>query len=1034
MIMHQLDARTDRIIQDLKSLSERSVLRIENIAAAIHGGEYAPFANGAEWGQDTARDWMDFCFTVVTPENYRGRVVLSIVTGREGMPLLTNPQFVVWVNGEIAQAFDTQHTSLLLEEQAVPGKSYDILLQGYANSEYPGRGVRHITPPRMNIFLKDVCADVEQLVYDLEVIRQSVALVDEDSRSREQALYTVCEALNLLDLRQPYSGVFHESVAAAREYLREHYYETAQSDETAVCADVVGHTHIDVAWLWDLYQTRHKTVRSFATILKLLERYPEFTFMSSQPQLYQFVKEDRPELFERIREAVAAGRWEVEGGMWVEADCNLAGGESLIRQFLYGNEFFETEFGKRCRVLWLPDVFGYSAALPQIMRKSGIDYFFTSKLSWSEYNCVPYDTFLWEGIDGTSVLTHFTPARDYLPEGERPRPFFTTYSSKMTPEQIKGGWQRFQQKGLDNHFLVSYGYGDGGGGPTEQMLEYARRMQQSHLGVPAVRHTHVRDFFEQLEKRVGADRRLPAWYGELYLEYHRGTYTAMARNKRCNRLLERELRELELWREYSFRRMGHPYPHERLRSIWRRALTLQFHDILPGSSIKKVYDDSEQIYEELFAEVAQLKQDAFAALAVPNGDGITLFNSLSHKRDDIVYFAADPSVSGLRDPEGNVWPVQHLANVSCAFVKGIPAMGAVFMSFVAGQADLPDAGAVTTEHFETPFFRGCFDASMRITSLVDKRCGRELVRKGQSLNRLVCYENRPHDYDAWDINIYYKERFWDVEELTSASVMERGPVLTKIRCCYRYNLSEIVQDIVLYQDIARIDFETIVNWQETNYLLKAHFPVDIFYHEAAYDIQFGNVKRPTHENTTWDAARFEVCAHKWMDVSESGYGFSLLNDCKYGHSATAKDIALTLLKSSTAPNPEADRGSHRFTYSIMPHEGDWRTANTPDMAYRLNMPVTAVSGMCAALAPFAEVDCENVIVEAVKQEGKGRGSIIRMYECQGRRTNVALRMGWKPNRARMVSMMEEVQEELSLDGDLLRIEIRPYEILSLLLE
>lgn len=1030
MPIHQLDARANQMVRVLKELMIRDSVSVTGIRAAIRdGSEETPFENGGEWGWDTAHDWMDFRFSVTTPETYRGKVTLSVATGREGMSEATNPQFVVWVNGRIEQAFDTRHTTLTLADQALPGQSYEILLQGYANSEYPGQGPRHFAPPRLKLSLNDVCEDVQQLVYDLDVILQAVQMEDEGSRGRETALYTVSAALNLLDLRDPYTEDFHASVAAARAYLRENYYEPLLNIEPEAYADVVGHTHIDVAWLWDLYQTRHKAVRSFSTVLKLMERYPEYTFMSSQAQLYQFVKEDQPELYERIRQAVESGRWEVEGGMWVEADCNLTGGESLVRQLLYGKEFFETEFGKRSRVLWLPDAFGYSAALPQILKKSGIDYFFTSKLSWSEFNCVPYDTFLWKGIDGSEVLTHFTPARDYVEETGKERPFYTTYNAKLAPAQIKGGWQRFQQKGLDNHFLVTYGYGDGGGGPTEWMLENARRMRAPVQGLPAVRNTFARPFFEALEKRVKGNKRLPKWSGELYLEYHRGTYTAMARNKRSNRLMERELREVELWREYAYRHKDLPYPHEQLRDIWRQALTLQFHDILPGSSIKKVYDDSREMYERLFAQTRALRDEAFAALSGPSGDSVLLYNSLPRERDDIVYFTAEREVTALEDTAGNRYPVQHLSDGACAFVRGMVPMGATRMRVARGTAR-SDCMDISTKRFRTPYFEGTFDDAMRITSLVDRRCGRQLVKEGQALNRIVCYENRPHNYDAWDINIYYDERFWEVDELLSARIVEQGPVLTKIRCEYSFNRSKIIQHIVFYREIDRIDFETRVDWAETNYLLKAHFPVDVFYNEATYDIQFGNVKRPVHRNTSWDAARFEVCAHKWMDVSEGNYGFSLLNDCKYGHSANENDIALTLLKSSTSPNPEADQETHQFTYSIVPHSGDWRAARIPDAAYRLNVPVTAMTGCAGELAPFARVDCENVMIEAVKQAQNGSGTVIRLYESFGQRSHVRLELGWVPGEVYQASLMEDLLERVHPSGNVIEFDIRPYEIVS----
>ena len=1040
MQMHQLVERARRMIQTLRGFQVRKSTPAEGIEAALRDTkDFAPFENGSEWGRDSAHDWMDFRFTVTTPADYAGKLTLSIVTGRESGWEATNPQFVVWVNGRIEQAFDTKHTSLTLDDCAVPGRTYDVFMQGYANAFMPNHGSHSPIPPRLLVMINDVCEDVVQLVYDLNVPYEALLLEPKDCRDRELTAYTLSDALNLLDLRNPFSDDFHASVAAARAYMKENYYDRIAAIEPEAYADIIGHTHIDVAWLWDLYQTRHKAVRTFATMLKLMEQYPEFKFMSSQAQLYQFVKEDQPELFERIRKAVADGRWEPEGGMWVEADCNLSGGEALVRQLLYGNEFFETEFGRRSRILWLPDVFGYSAALPQILKKSGIDYFMTSKLSWSEFNLSPYDTFQWKGIDGSEVLTHFTPTRDYVGEGSYERhedlAYFTTYNAMINPMQIKGGWQRFQQKGLDNHFLVSYGFGDGGGGSADWMIENARRMHDPVAGLPAVRQEFARDFFEKLEKRVEGNKRLPKWSGELYLEYHRGTYTAMARNKRSNRKIEIELREVELWREYARRACGLSYPNDQMRSIWRRMLTLQFHDILPGSSIQKVYEDSKEIYAQLFAELKALKDEAFVALGANLAGDVLLYNSLSETRDDVVWFEADESVTALRDGRGNAFPVQRVEGRACAYVRGMKPMTATPMWFVRGQADAC-ALAVDTHAFETPFFRGTFDAAMRMTSLVDVRAERELVKSGEAFNHIVCYENRPHNYDAWDINIYYDERSWEVTDLVSSELVANGPVLAKLRNTYRFNNSTIRQDVVFYRDLDRIDFETQVDWKEQHYMLKAHFPADVFYNDATYDIQYGNVRRATHRNTSWDVARFEVCAHKWMDVSEGNYGFSLMNDCKYGHSVDEKSVALTLLKSSTEPNPTADQEMHCFTYSIAPHSGDWRAANTPEKAYKLNIPVIALPGQGgeANLASFARVDQPNVIVESVKRALKKDATIIRLYECFGQRAKVRLTLAEPPRSVKTVSLMEDELGDAAFSGNEIEFEVKPYEIVSFMVE
>ncbi|MBQ8954168.1 MAG: alpha-mannosidase [Clostridia bacterium] len=1024
MIMHQLDSRIGRILKELRQGIARRSVRVDGIEISARGsGEWTPFKNGDFWGADG--EWWDFRFKVTVPEDFTDRVKLRVRTGCERGWDATNPQFVARVNGRVEQALDTNHTTLLLQNEAHPGETFDILLNGYAAG---GRAVREFLV--LDVWLEDVNSGLEQLIYDLDVPLQAVMLMEAGARERETTLETLARAVDLLDLREPHSAAFDAAVQEARAYLKREYYDRRAALPPVAVAECVGHTHIDVAWLWDIDQTRHKAVRSFATVLKLMEQYPEYRFMSSQPVLYKFVKEDEPELFERIREAVNRGQWEPEGGMWLEADCNLTGGESLVRQFMHGQEFFMKEFGRESRILWLPDVFGYSAALPQIMKLAGVRYFMTTKLSWSEFNTNPYDTFTWKGIDGSEVLTHFSSGRDFVKPGTDPNDArYTTYNAFINPRQIRGGWQRFQQRDIDDHILISYGFGDGGGGPTVEMLENQRRMATPLPETPVTRQSHALPFFQALEARMAKEKRLPKWYGELYLEYHRGTYTAMARNKRYNRKIELLLRDVELWRAMAAR-CGLPYPAEELHDIWENALTLQFHDILPGSSIKKVYDDSKAVYERLFPRAEALKAEALDALAQRAEGDVKLFNSLSFDRDDVVWFDAPEDVTALRGGDGGLYPVQHACGRAAAFVKGLRAMSMTPFWFVREPVEAEPL-TVSPKGFDTPFLHGEFDEAMRVKSLVEKKSGREIAKAGQSLNRLVCYENKPHNYDAWDVNIYYSRRFWEIDRPSHVEVIERGPVLAKIRVIYPYMKSTIAQDIVIYRDLPRIDFETTVDWREKQYLLKAHFPVDVFYNEATFDIQYGNVKRATHKNTSWDAARFEVCAHKWIDVAEEGFGMSLLNDCKYGHSVDENGMALTLLKSSVEPNPDADQEIHRFTYSLMPHEGGWREEGTVDQAYALNVSVSAVAtaGEGEAPAPFVKADRPNLVIEAVKAANDGDGLIVRVYENFGRREAKArLSAGFPIQAAEIYDLLERRLEDAVLEDDAIAFSMHPYEI------
>jgi alpha-mannosidase len=1024
--MHQLDARVKRMLTELKGLIVRESVPVEGLEIAPRPSQaFRPFENGAEWSRDGA--WQTFRFTARVPKGFRGRVKLSVRTGREGLWEAVNPQILVSVNGKVETALDTRHPSMVLEDQATPGALYEIRFDAYSQPPEAGQAY-----PVMDIRLCDTDCALEQLCYDLENPLAAAVMLPEGDREREVTLETLARAIDLIDLREPWSDAFARSVQTARAYLKTEYYDKRATLTPVAVADCVGHTHIDVAWLWDLYQTRHKAARSFATVLSLMDRYPEYKFMSSQPVLYHMVKEDQPELYERIKARIKDGRWQPEGGMWLEADCNLTSGESLVRQFLHGQEFFEKEFGRRSKILWLPDVFGYSAALPQIMKGAGIDYFMTTKISWNEYNLMPHDTFLWKGIDGTGVLTHFSPARVWEErghgDGHEGLTHYTTYNAMIEPTTIRGGWERYQDKGLDGEFLVSYGYGDGGGGPTDWMLENARRMETPLPGVPVVRQAHPREFFEALEKRVADDPRLPVWSGELYLEYHRGTYTAQAKNKRNNRKTELMLRDVEFLCAAAARLTGFPYPDKALHDAWQDTLTLQFHDILPGSSIKKVYEDSDEMYDAIQKALAGIKSDALSALSEDAADTVSFLNTLSFQRDDVVFFDAPEWVRSLIAPDGTLTPVQRAGEKCAAFVRGLPAFSETSYSFSKDEV----AGAcvkISREGFETPAFSGKFDGAMRIERLFDRRAGREVARPGEALNRIVCYENKPHNYDAWDVNIYYDRRHWDVDDVESVEVISEGPVLARLVVRYRYMHSTVDQMVTVYRDIDRIDFETEVDWKEKQYLLKAHFPADVFYNEATYDVQYGNVRRPTHKNTSWDAARFEVCAHKWADVGEEGYGVSLLNDCKYGHSVDDKGIALTLLKSSTSPDPDADQCLHTFTYSLMPHVGSWRDAGTANMAHRLNVPVTATENRRAGMASFLHVDAENVTVEVVKQALNGNGLIVRLYETLGRRTpGAALHLGFDAAEIMECNLLEDPIRKIGTFGRTAAFALRPYEI------
>ena len=959
--------------------------------------------------------WFRTEFTV--PESFAGRSLwLHLQTQIEEWDDAKNPQFLVFVDGVVTQGADMNHRDIRLAEHAEPGRTYRLELQAYT-------GILHA---ELNLLadVREIDPEVEGLYYDLQVPLWGFGRLDPDGQPRHKLENVLNEAVNLLDLRTPYDENFCESVGKARAYLAKALYtDLAGHDE--VIASCIGHTHIDVAWWWTVAQTEEKTCRSFSTVLRLMEQYPNYKFMSSQPQLYAFLKARYPELFDQIKARVAEGRWEPEGGMWVEADCNLTGGESLVRQFVYGKRFFKNEFGADNRILWLPDVFGYSGALPQIMKQCGIDYFMTTKLAWNQVNKIPYDTFMWRGIDGTEVLTHLVTTLDF---GQDPtKNFFTTYNGQLHPDSIMGGWLRYQQKEINNDILISYGYGDGGGGPTREMLETSIRMEKGIEGIPKVRQAFAREYFEELDARVRGNRRLPTWEGELYFEYHRGTLTSMGRNKRGNRKSELGMMDLELLSVLAAPALD--YPKAEIDDLWHRILLNQFHDILPGSSIHEVYEVTKQDYAEIAAKIDTLTEARLQALT-PAGDGVTVFNTTGFARGDVVALPASCTASALCDAEGNTYPVQQTAEGPVAFLGGLPAKG--HKSFAAAEAaEAPAAFTIGADgrSLETPFYAVRFDEFGQIAALFDKEAAREVFKPGQAGNALRVFEDKPIYYDNWDIDVYYTEKSWDLTDCTVFNWTETGPVRATLHIERSFSHSKISQDIHFYKDTRRIDFVTTVDWHEHQHLLKVFFPADVHTDQATFDIQFGNLTRKTHQNTSWDRARFESCGQKWADVSEGHYGVSLLNDCKYGHSCKDGCLALTLVKSGIEPNPITDQEVHHFTYALFPHSEGWQQAGTVRQAYFLNQPMLAVAGGTAGEAVgLASVDAPNVVLETVKLAEDGDGVILRLYESENARTPVTLTWNRPFHSAVACNCLEEETDTVEIDGSNIRFVIKPYEI------
>lgn len=937
---------------------------------------------------------------ITVPEDFAGgEFYLTVASDATQGWADVNPQFIAYVDGVLRQGIDKNHRDIYLDGVG----EHEIYLYAYTGSVFPER-VDFVA----NLCLVD--SKTKKLYYDLKVPFEILEFEDENSKNYFEIKKHINNAVNLIDMREPYSEDYYNSLKRAEEYLQNEFYGKYCRDGEvhAIC---IGHTHIDVAWEWTLAQTREKTLRSFSTVLALMKKYPEYKFMSSQPQLYKFLMEESPELYSEVKEMVKQGRWEVEGGMWVEADCNLSSGESLVRQFLYGKRFMKNEFGVESRVLWLPDVFGYSAALPQIMNKCGIDKFITSKIGWNESNKMPYDTFIWHGIDNTPVFTYFMTAQDKV-RGKEPATN-VTYNAKLNANQLRGAYDRFQQKELYNDVLITFGFGDGGGGPTAKDLEMYDRLKKGIPGTSTAVMGFAGDFLEDVKEKTENNPHMPHWNGELYLEFHRGTYTSQAKNKKYNRKSEfmfEQAETLSLINEYL---NGVSYPKEKLQSAWETILLNQFHDIIPGSSIREVYDVSHEQYRKIQETGGSIIDGALRKIAdgVCADEGILVYNPNS--------FA---SSSAVKTDSGYI------------YAENIPAKGYKVIAPNEMQSDI----SLTENTLENVFFKLTLDENGNFSSIFDKRNNREVLKHGEKGNVFTVYEDYPREYDNWEISSYYTEKHWDILNIDSIEKVYEGE-RAGLRVTRTYKQSKIVQTIFVYSHIDRIDFETYIDWKESHLVLKTAFPVDVNTNKATYDIQFGSVERPTHKNTSWDAARFEVCAHKYCDLSEYGYGVSLMNDCKYGHAIHDGVMSLTLLKCGTFPDPTADKCEHEFTYSLYPHANDYREAGTIKKAYELNVPMTAVNvgknkGNLPCEYSFLSVDAENVIFETAKKAEDGEGIILRGYECFNKRTTAVLTLGVPAKSAYICDMLENEETEIPILDGKITLNFKPFEIITVKLK
>jgi alpha-mannosidase len=1015
-------------------IKEGDFLNIKEVNADTKAWE--KFAQSDKIGGVNYHAW--FRADIVIPRQMAGkRVVIRLLTDslRAGWAIWSSirPQFLVFVNGVAVQGSDFNHTEITLTTNAKAGAKYRIdfpVFNGFVNQEG-----KLAVESDLLVELVSIDKKIRDLYFDIKTPLMVAEKLEPSDKARVDILNALTSAIGLLDLRKPYSNEFYRSVDKTTEYLKTSFYDSV-CGSSGITNTYAGSTHIDVTWLWDLAQTRKKAVRSFATAVNLMDEYPEYIFLCGQPQLYKYVKEDLPEVYQHIKEKVKNGQWEIEGSMWVEAECTVASGETMVRQIMFGKRFFREEFQKECRVFWAPDVFGFNAALPQILKKSGVDYFTTTKITWHRFNKPPYDTFMWKGIDGTEILSYFPTTLDV---DDMAKTFRTTYNGMMTPGETIGAWKRYQQKEINSHLFGSYGYGDGGGGPTFEQIERMKRMSKGIPGCPQAISGGVLKFFMDLEKRVSKDKRLPVWEDELLMESHYGIFASMGMTKKLHRQSELIMRDAEFLA--SLTSSGTDYPQEEINNDWEVILLNGNCDTLSGASIHEVYVEANESYKKVIKSAQKIVDKSLISLGKQiklNASSVVIYNTLSYNRSDMVALdiSTNKEIISIINENGILIPSQKIGKNLFFYVENIPAMGYKTYRIGTGKAVRESALVVNKNSLENDFFRVKIDKDGCFSSIYDKRSGRETIRKGQRGNLLLAFEDKPLMYDNYIIEIYYKDKMWEITQVDKIEVIEEGDLRAGIRITRRFLDSTIIQNVYIYRNIDRIDIETDIDWNEQQILLKAAFPVDVHTKTATYDIQYGNIERATHNNTPFDTAKFEVPGHKWVDLSEADFGLSVLNDCKYGYDIKNGTIRITLIKSGTSPNLKGDMGKHHFVYSIYPHKGTWREADTAKKAYNLNVPLyarieKAHNGFRNTEYSFVQVSHDNVLIEVVKKAEVGSETIIRLYEYKNKRNEIELTFAEKLESVVECDLMENKVSSVKQNTNKLKLLIKPYEIITL---
>lgn len=982
-------------------------------------GSFVPYEEGTTWGHTWEYLWLRA--SVVLPREAAGKpIALSLDLGGEATLFVNGEAFgtrrAEWVS--VPHHYISDNVLTLSGEE---GMRFDLLFEAYAGHYFPDVG-GCCTGPVLPGTLGDPKEegrrarvgrstfgvwneDAYQLWLDVSTLRMLMDELPEDSLRAAKIADGLEAYTRIVDFEQPPEDRA-ASYRRAREALRP--LMEAKNGPSVPKIAAVGNAHLDLAWLWPQRETHRKTARTFAAQLRLLDRYPAYRFIQSQPAAYEMCREHYPKLYERIRAAIREGRWIAEGSMYVEPDTNMPSGEALIRQLVFGKRFYREELGVESRLLWLPDTFGYTAALPQILRGCGVDYLVTQKIFWSynEGDPFPYHYFRWKGMDGSSV-TSFLP---------------TSYTYRTDPKEICGLWRSRVQKRHLEDFLVPFGYGDGGGGPCRDYIEYALR-EQDLEGMPRVEMTSPLSFFEELEQKGGP---VNTWDGELYFNAHRGTYTTQAAVKANNRRSEFALHDLEVWGALAMLR-GHAYPRAEADRLWKVLLLHQFHDILPGSSIAKVYEEANAAHRALQQDARALTQAACAALT-EGGEGITLFNALGFAREEVVSLPASLS-GGVRTLEGAPVPVSG----GKALVR-VPALGVV--SLVAGEALAPQTVApqalASAELIPGGARLRAGQLEVRLNTqgqVVSYTLGGRCMSVAQPMNVLTLYKDVPRIFDAWDIDSNYREQEHFAAQVNALSVSCASGLTASIVWEGAIGHSTLRQTISVTVGSPVVTFETTVQWHELHRLLKVAFPVDVRAENALHEMQFGFVERPTHRSRGYDQQRFEVCNHRYTALCDNGHGCAVLNDCKYGVGVEQNSIELTLLRAAASPEMASDQGEHHFRYGFTAWEGDFLSSPVVHQGLCFNEPLTVLPGTAPSMSAF-ETDKPNVIIDTLKPADDGSGDLIlRLYESKKADTFFRLSSVLAASSLQPCDMLENpTGERLAPDAQL---HLAPFQILTL---